>query len=123
MGAKCDHCEPYFTNLSSFGCQPCSNCEQGLRANLSSSRAEQNHLYVDLMQLVSLQQANASGLEDMFVLIRLLQKNVTLLEEYLETVEDRLIALISKAADIASTINTTAERVSNILSNHQCMND
>ena len=116
MGVKCDQCEPYHTNLSSSGCQPCSECEQSLRTNLSSTEDEQNHLSTDLLQLLSLQQANASGLEDVYALIGLLQENVTLSEEYLDTVEARLVVLNSKSSTFRDTITNSAERVRVFLS-------
>ena len=116
MGVKCDQCEPYYTNISSSGCQPCSECEQGLRTNLSSTEDEQNRLSTDLLRLLSLQQANASGVEDVYILIGLLQENVTITEEYLDTVEARLVVLNSKTSNFRNTINNSAERVRAFLS-------
>lgn len=116
MGIKCDQCEPYYTNLSSSGCQPCSECEQGLRTNLSSTEDEQNRLSTNLLQLLSLQQANASGVEDVYTLIGLLQENVTLTEEYLDTIEARLVVLNSKTSNFRDTINNSVERVRAFLS-------
>ena len=116
MGVKCDQCEPYYTNLSSSGCRPCGECEQGLRTNLSSTEDEQNCLSTDLLQLLSLQQANASGVEDVYMLLGLLQENVTLTEEYLDTIEARLVVLNSKTSNFRDTINNSAERVRVFLS-------
>ena len=112
MGDKCDQCEPYYTNLSSSGCQPCSECEQGLRTNLSFTEDEHDRLSADLVQLMSLQQANDSGLEDVYMLIRLLEENVTITEEYLNNTVDRLEVLNSKATGFRDNLNNTAERVS-----------
>lgn len=115
-GVKCDQCEPYYTNLSSSGCQPCSECEQSLRTNLSSTENEQDHLSTDLLQLMLLQQANASGLEDVYMLIEPLQENLTVTEQYLDIIEARLVILNSKASNFMDTINNSAERVRVFLS-------
>ena len=83
---------------------------------MSSTEDEQNRLSLDLLQLLSLQQANASGLEDVYALIGLLQENVTLTEEYLDTIEARLVVLNSKSSTFRDTITNSAERVRVFLS-------
>jgi hypothetical protein len=86
---------------------------------LSSAEDEHNRLSTDLLQLLSLQQANASGLEDVYMLIGLLQENVTLTEEYLDTIEARLVILNSKSSTFRDTITNSAERVRAFLSEFQ----
>lgn len=83
---------------------------------MSSTEDEQNRLSTDLLRLLSLQQANASGVEDVYILIGLLQENVTITGEYLDAVEARLVVLNSKTSNFRDTINNSAERVRAFLS-------
>ena len=48
--------------------------------------------------------------------IGLLQENVTLTEEYLDTIEARLVVLNSKTSNFRDTINNSVERVRAFLS-------
>ena len=112
VGDKCDQCEPYHTDLSSSGCQPCSQCELSLRDNLTLTEDEQNVLTAKLIQLVSLRQANASGFEEVLMLIQLLQDNVTATDQYLDDIVARLDTLNASATEFTALVNTTSERVS-----------
>lgn len=83
---------------------------------MSSTEDEQDHLSTNLLQLMSLQQANASGLEDVYILIGLLQENLTVTEQYLDIIEARVVILNSKVSNFRDTINNSAERVRAFLS-------
>lgn len=111
-GDKCDQCEPFHTGLSPSGCQPCSQCEQKLRTNLTFARDEHNILSADLIQFMSLMQANVSGFEEVYMIIRLLQANLTATEQYLDIITSRLETLNSSTLDIAVIIDSVTERVS-----------
>ena len=112
VGHKCDQCESYHTDLSPSGCQPCSQCEQNLWINLTATEYEENITSINLVQFMSLQQANVSGFGEVNRLVSLLQDNLTTTNQYLDDLLARLETLNNKANDFALSVNSTKERVS-----------
>lgn len=57
IGAKCDQCLPFYSTLSSSGCQPCAGCESMLvlalsRAESTINSTQQNYsLFLTLMSI------------------------------------------------------------------------
>lgn len=112
IGGKCDQCELFHTNLSPSGCQPCGQCEQDLRTNLTMSEAEHNSLSESLLLLISLVESNTSGFENVYMLSGLLQDNVTRTDQYLKNIQTVLNALSISATDFSFILNATEENVS-----------
>ena len=112
IGDKCDQCESFYTDLSPSGCQPCSQCEQDLRFNLTLTEVEHNLLSESLVRIMSLVETNNSGFEDVFMFTELLQENVSVTDQYLDDIQARLKALNMSTTDFSFILNVTNENVS-----------
>ena len=112
MGDKCDLCQPFHSDLSSTGCQPCGECEQMIRARLEGASMQLTATELELELFADLYTADINGSSRIYDSLLDLEFNVTSARNLLDAVETRLNALESETIQVDGRQNLTLVEVS-----------
>lgn len=112
MGDKCDQCQPFNSDLSPAGCQPCGECEQMIRAGLEDASMQLRATEVKLDLFTALYNADINGSSRINDSLQGLDHNVTSVRNILDAVELRLDALELVTRQVDGRGNSTLVDVS-----------
>ena len=111
VGTKCDQCEPFHTNLSSTGCEPCGPCEQSLIDQLLTANASLTQVISNASLLAMLHEADTTGLGEVHTTYSEINADITATEVYLDTQESRLQTVNASLMSVSAMANAASNQV------------
>lgn len=111
-GVKCNLCEPFHFDLTSSGCEPCGECEQGLRDDLETE-AERLRLVTEMAEFLrQLSEADRQGLGEVERVRRELEEEAMATAEYLGQVGEQVAGVNASYVMLEETVRDAGQRVS-----------
>lgn len=108
-GSRCDQCLPFYSALSSAGCQPCSGCEVMLASQIASSDLELASIGTKSLFVQTLIDTDVAGNNFINMSLFILSSRMSVLLSEFEVIEGNLEGLNQSVLQAVIINSVTAE--------------